>query len=613
MNRSASRPRVWLAPTLLGVIFLLLAGWYVSFDVVYAGRMMPGAQLGVTDFSGLTFAAADEKVGEMLAEVNRRWITLTYQQGQYRYTLDQLGVELEREDAMAQLSQFGRSPNLLTNVRERFGGVLGLVSPSAPCRFTPAFATVAANLAKKYQQVAAEASVEIKGQRAVAHAAQPGRELRVDQLKALISQQLGRLQFDPIVLPVTDSAPNISTEIATATAQNINRTLTGPYTLTARQWSFTILASQLWQWLEISPQQQSLVARLKPIELEKFLKSLEPEVNQPMQNAVLKLSGQKVIAFQPDRPGAVLRTKDAAALIQQNFLGEQRELELPVNYLEPTVRLSELNDLGIDELVASGVSNFAGSPANRRHNIKNGAAKFNNVTIAPAEAFSFNKTLGVVDETTGYLPELVIKGDETTPEFGGGLCQVSTTAFRAILNGGYPITERRNHSYRVVYYEPAGSDATIYPPSPDLRFVNDSPGHILMQTYIEGNNLYFDFYGTKMNRTVKLEGPKIFNITEPPEPVYIETSTIPEGTTQKIDTAHRGADTILYRHIYDATGREVRKEEFKSHYVPWPAKFLVGVKEAPKVATDLKNVPPASSSSEQAPVELTPPSGPEAL
>jgi vancomycin resistance protein YoaR len=127
--------------------------------------------------------------------------------------------------------------------------------------------------------------------------------------------------------------------------------------------------------------------------------------------------------------------------------------------------------------------------------------------IKPGEEFSFNKFLGEVDGVNGFLPELVIKAEGIVPEFGGGLCQVSSTAFRAAMNGGLPITERRNHSFAVVYYAPQGTDATIYPGYTDLRFMNNLPSNLLVWTRIEGSKLYFEYYGTKDNRTVAFEGP----------------------------------------------------------------------------------------------------------
>jgi vancomycin resistance protein YoaR len=127
--------------------------------------------------------------------------------------------------------------------------------------------------------------------------------------------------------------------------------------------------------------------------------------------------------------------------------------------------------------------------------------------IKPEEEFSFNKIIGKVSPKKGYLPELVIKNNRTVAEYGGGLCQISTTCFRAALYSGLPITERRPHAYAVKYYNPQGTDATIYPPHPDLRFINDTPNYILIQTKIEGNILTFDFYGTDDGREVKIIGP----------------------------------------------------------------------------------------------------------
>ncbi|MCK4919362.1 MAG: VanW family protein, partial [Candidatus Pacebacteria bacterium] len=159
----------------------------------------------------------------------------------------------------------------------------------------------------------------------------------------------------------------------------------------------------------------------------------------------------------------------------------------------------------------TGESNFAGSPSNRRHNITVGAAKFQGVLIGPDDTFSFNTALGNVGPKEGYLPELVIKKGETIPEYGGGLCQVSTTTFRGAVLAGLEITERKNHAYPVQYYAPQGTDATIYPPHPDLQFKNNTPAYILIQTKIIGNKLYFDFYGSDDGREIKTKGPVIYD------------------------------------------------------------------------------------------------------
>ena len=110
----------------------------------------------------------------------------------------------------------------------------------------------------------------------------------------------------------------------------------------------------------------------------------------------------------------------------------------------------------------------------------------------------------------GYLPELTIKKNKTVPEYGGGLCQVSTTVFRAAINAGLKITDRKAHPFAVKYYNPQGFDATIYPPNPDLKFINDTPNYLLMQSYVKDNKLIFEFYGTNDNRQIKIIGPTVY-------------------------------------------------------------------------------------------------------
>ncbi|OGB73590.1 hypothetical protein A3K24_01955 [candidate division Kazan bacterium RIFCSPHIGHO2_01_FULL_44_14] len=331
--------------------------------------------------------------------------------------------------------------------------------------------------------------------------------------------------------------------------------------------------------------------------LNQYLSEIGSRIVKPQRDAKLTIKNNRATEFMADQAGQTLDMNKTVELIARNLLNPA-PIVLPITTRPATVTLAETNTLGINTLIARGVSNFTGSPRNRRHNIATGAAKFDGIIIAPKSIFSFIRALGAVDGSTGYLPELVIKGDKTEPEFGGGLCQVSTTAFRAILNGGLPVVERRNHSYRVAYYEPPGTDATIYQPYPDLKFTNDTPGSILMDTYIVGNELHFDFYGTDTGRTIEMTGPYVSNITDYPEPIYIDTSTMPVGGIKQVEIAHRGADVVLYRKVYQ-NSQLLYNDTFKSHYIPWPAKYLRGVEEANKVEADLNNVLPTEAGQEQ--------------
>ena len=279
--------------------------------------------------------------------------------------------------------------------------------------------------------------------------------------------------------------------------------------------------------------------------LKNYLENAQNETRVNPENARLAFSEGKVSAFAISKNGYEINTERSLEKIRETLKENSyaKDIEIETNTLKPEISSTELDKYGIKELIGEGVSNFRGSPKNRIHNIGVGAARFSGVLIKPGEEFSFIKTLGPVDASTGYLPELVIKTDKTVPEYGGGMCQVSTTCFRAALNSGLKITARTNHAYPVQYYNPQGLDATVYIPSPDLRFINDTPAYILIQTRIEGTQLFFDFYGMNDGRETKIVGPFV-------------TSRGAAGAMKAIVT----------QEVYDKDGNLLRKSEFKSNY-----------------------------------------------
>jgi vancomycin resistance protein YoaR len=243
-----------------------------------------------------------------------------------------------------------------------------------------------------------------------------------------------------------------------------------------------------------------------------YIQSIAPQINSTSSEPSLNIQNGRAINFTAPQTGQEVDVyKSSLAAILALQMGKNTSL-LSVYQLPPQNSLAQTNDLGINQLIAEGLSNFAGSPNNRRHNIAAGLEKFKGLVIPPGGTFSFDDNLGPVTAEAGFLPELVIDNGTTLPELGGGLCQVSTTAFRAAMIAGLPITDRRNHAYAVSYYSPQGTDATIYPGSADLKFINDTPGSILIWPYEKDKNtLAFDFYGTDDGRSVTLEKPVAYD------------------------------------------------------------------------------------------------------
>lgn len=296
---------------------------------------------------------------------------------------------------------------------------------------------------------------------------------------------------------------------------------------------------------------QNIFVSLDSEIIKKSIASLAVKTNKEPADSKFKIEEGKVSLFSLSEKGFKLDEAKSLELLLSALKNKPTDsnIDLPYYDVDPIVTIDSIDNMGIDTLIGEGHSNFKGSPKNRIFNINVATDRFNGLLIKPGEEFSFVKVLGEVDGEHGYLPELVIKHDKTEPEFGGGICQVSTTAFRAAIYSGLEITARRNHAYPVGYYNPQGMDSTVYIPKPDLRFKNDTPNYILIQTKIVGTELTFQFYGTSDGRKTTVIGPTILEKN-------------PDGSMK----------TTFTQQINDKDGNLIREDVFKSNYES-PSKF----------------------------------------
>jgi len=257
---------------------------------------------------------------------------------------------------------------------------------------------------------------------------------------------------------------------------------------------------------------------------------------------------------------------------------DAREVSLPLHAIRPRVTREDLEALMPLSLISVGETSFAGSSSDRAQNIRTATAQFHGVVVPPRRTFSFLSHLGQVTLANGYSQSWIIYGDRTILGPGGGVCQVSTTAFRAAFWGGYPIEERWPHSYRVSWYEPPlGLDAAVFSPGTDFQFLNDTDTPILILTEVDDahGRLYFRFYGAPRNRDVRLEGPVTSRPVSAPPPVIVEDPTLPPGERVLDERARDGLDVTLYR-VIESSGQILSREEFFSRYEAWPARYRVG-------------------------------------
>lgn len=317
------------------------------------------------------------------------------------------------------------------------------------------------------------------------------------------------------------------------------------------------------------------------------LDRIAQDVDVPVEDALFQFENGKVTAFRPAKNGAKLNKEESRLRLAVAFQTAAQtnqprvSIPLPVETVYPAVSTDKANTFGIKELVGTGNSQFAGSIAGRIHNVALAAGRINGILIKPGETFSFNDALGDISAATGYQSAYIIKNGRTVLGDGGGVCQVSSTLFRAALNAGLPIVERHSHAYRVHFYEDGGFkpglDATVYSPTYDLKFKNDTPGYLLIQakTNLKNLTLAFEIYGTHDGRTALITNHKVGGLIPPPEPLYQDDPTLPKGTTKQVDWAAWGTKASF---DYDVTrgGETLQDTTFYSNFRPWQAVYLRG-------------------------------------
>lgn len=378
-------------------------------------------------------------------------------------------------------------------------------------------------------------------------------------------------------LPIQVVSPKITTQHMLRAKEALENSQTKPLSLKFEERSWVIDTKQLLTLLDLTKGEGLLLDKDNTY---LYLSTIAKEIDQEVTEGLFEFNPttKRVTAFKPSQEGRKLDTDKTYEFIADALSNGHRNITLPVAKVSPKIQTSDVNSLGIKELLGRGISHFAGSIPNRIYNINLTASKINGVLIPPGEIFSFNQTVGDITAATGFKQAYVIKEGRTVLDDGGGVCQDSTTLFRAVLKAGLPVVKRTAHAYRVGYYEqgfPAGLDATVFYPSVDFQFKNDTPFHILIQAYTSGTTLYVDLYGTSDGRISQISKSIVSDQIPPPPELRQDDPTLPKGTVKQVDWAAWGARVSFNRTV--TRGNETLiKENFLSNYKPWQAVYLVG-------------------------------------
>jgi vancomycin resistance protein YoaR len=583
------------------VVGLLLAaiggvGYVYAFESRHAETIFPGVSVAGVDLSGLTVEEARQKLENALTYPEQSKTLFIYGEKRWLYSPEQLGFSLDATQSARQAFAVGRQNSLSENLSVQMAAARQGVNlaPVAQYDQRQAYAVLQA-LANQINTPVVEAALSLNGTDVVITPGQIGRQVDLDATLKALDNLLLTQREGVIPLVVVEQQPQIMD--ATAAGKFAQQFLSEALVLSLPEGSrsegpWRIEPEDLAKLIIIEREDDGTSAAyqvsVNQQAMSNYLSSLAPVVHTEPVNArfIFNDDTRQLDLLQPMVVGQDLNIPASLEAINTALGAGNHTVTLVLDAVDPLVRDdATAESLGITELVSMETSYFYGSDPGRVQNITLASQAYHGLLVAPGETFSMASYLTDISLENGYAEAPIIYGNETIQGVGGGVCQVSTTLFRTAFYGGFPIVERHAHAYRVGYYEQsadgsrnpnlAGLDATVYFPLVDLKFVNDTPYWLLMETYVYGYSLTWKFYSTSDGRTVEWNTTGITNVVAPPEPIYRENPDLLTGTIKQVDWPVEGATVIVNRTVYK-NGTVYFTDTFRTDYVPWGAIFEYG-------------------------------------
>lgn len=566
-------------------IFSIVSGGLI-LEVIYRGRVYPGIKVWDVNLSNTTGDQLKAKLEQRFKDI----VGVEVSSGTQRWSISKEEIGLEYDTVMTSEKVFdlGRTGNMFQNISVVWN------SWRNEAAVQPVLYVDENKLVAKLADISAQLNVPAKEpvinvdrstNEIVVSAGENGQQVDEILFKQQIMEVVRNGLKRTVNIPIVEIKPKLDDQQMVSARERAGK-LSGKaidILFSEGGQSWTINDDQLWVWID----PQSTGWKRNQIEL--WVSELANNIDRLPQNAAFKfLGGGKVQEFKPAKDGYVVKQTQlvddlVGALTLLESGGSAQEVTLAVQDIPPAVNTDDVNNLGIKELLAKGESWFSGSINNRIYNLKKSADTLNGVLVAPGEIFSFNKTVGEISSTTGYKPAYVIKEGKTVLGDGGGVCQTSSTLFRAILAAGLPIEERVGHAYRVSYYEERyepGFDATVFQPDPDFKFRNDTSRYILIQTDVDEveKHLVFSIYGTSDGRKVNISKSRVWDLTPPPPDLYVDDPNTKNGAV--IQTEHKAwGAKVAFDWLVTRNEDMLQQRTFYTVYKPWQAVFLRGTKQ----------------------------------
>lgn len=315
----------------------------------------------------------------------------------------------------------------------------------------------------------------------------------------------------------------------------------------------------------------NVVYTVYPQQNERFFQQIQRHIERSPHDARLLIDEYGSRRIVPEQAGVALPPKPTEYVLHA-LQRLQTTVSIPLQVIPPRVTASHLQT--ITTPLAEASTRFSEAQRNRSHNIRQAAARINGVVLLPGDVFSYNQTVGPRTLREGFRKAPVIVKGELVPGDGGGVCQVSSTLYMAVLQAGLQILQRSKHAFPIGY-APAGLDATVVYGVLDLRFRNNTDYPVAVIAHAARGRMRVSIWGAEQaRRQVRIQRivHGVFGV-----PVKtVPSANLPAGVRRVVTKGHVGMRVSVYRIIEEPGEPPIREKISTDTYRPQARVVLVG-------------------------------------
>ena len=552
-GRSSRRPR--RRAVLLVLLALVVLGLaYAGAAAALSGRVPRGTSAAGIDLGGMSRAQAEAALSEGLATAVTAPLAVTA--GDRDGELDPVAAGLVLDSAATAERAAGPAGHPLTLWRQLVGG--GEVTPVTDVD-DAALAAALADLAAAVDVPPVEGAIAFADGVPTPTEPAAGEVLDVERAAGVLAERW-LTGGGPLALPVVVREPEVgAAAVERAMTELAGPAMSAPITVVVGTTSVELAPAQVAAALSTAPADGALELSVDGAALAAAVAEVAPEALTPAQDARLEVrDGAVAVVPGVDGTGfdpAALSGAAGAALT--GTTPAERTLTPALVPVEPETSTADAEALGVQEVV-SEFSTKLTADAQRTENLRIAARTVNGTLMLPGDTFSLNEVLGERTPEKGYNKAPAISGGRLVADYGGGVSQVATTLFNAMYFAGLKDVEHKPHSFYISRY-PVGREATVNYPTVDLKFTNDSPHGVLIETWLAGGEMHARFWSTKV-WDVTSETSARRNV-KPPQTIVDDS----QGCVKQAPS--EGFDVTVTRTSTRA-GEAPRVEEFRTHYIP---------------------------------------------